>query len=543
MWIRVFLIVQMIISTAQYEDLCQNVIEKCHLQKNWPRCFENRSVTCRQSESRSFSSNFIRRVVNSSQEAVESPTSEHRVHIPSSALQKGKGAVGIASEENVLLVVTVLNSSYFPLRRTPTPRRWGLTDHSTHKQVMRELVLFVRVGNHALSNLTQPIRLIFKHNNQEDNGNCVFWQESEAEEGTGDWSSKGCDTNYNDQEFICSCNHLSFFAVLVNPKISKLDKENAVNLNYISYIGSSLSVFFTIVSLFIYACLQQRRPEKSISVHMQLTGALLCLHISFLLSKLWVWLEVDDEDGWGCKVLGFLLHWSLLATFSWTALEGFHLYLLLVQIFNIYIRRYLLKLSLLGWGVPTVVAVICGISGAYGNYSIQLLGGARNTSADGMCWISSNYPHRLVINYIAVVAYMSLVLLFNSAMLGVVVVKLWGLRKSTRGFSGGREGSGGWKVAFKKKTAQVCKDCGTVLGLSCVLGLAWGLAYSTYSPISLPGLYLFTVLNSLQGVFMFLWSLALTCKFQSDNNSSFKDQSTQKITESLRPALVTDSKG
>lgn len=83
---------------------------------------------------------------------------------------------------------------------------------------------------------------------------------------------------------------------------------------------------------------------------MQLTGALLCLHLSFLLCCLSGWLLKDNEDSLVCRGLGLFLHWSLLATFSWAALEGFHLYLLLVKVFNIYVRRYMLKLSLVGWG-------------------------------------------------------------------------------------------------------------------------------------------------------------------------------------------------
>lgn len=83
---------------------------------------------------------------------------------------------------------------------------------------------------------------------------------------------------------------------------------------------------------------------------MQLTGAMFCLHLTFLLSSLLVQLLKEIEESSFCLVLGLLLHWSLLATLTWTALEGFHLYLLLVRVFNIYVRRYLLKLSLVGWG-------------------------------------------------------------------------------------------------------------------------------------------------------------------------------------------------
>lgn len=95
---------------------------------------------------------------------------------------------------------------------------------------------------------------------------------------------------------------------------------------------------------------RRRRPEKAIGVHMQLTVALLCLQLSFLMSSYWAELLEDKEEDWACQALGLFLHWSLLACFSWMALEGFHLYLLLVRVFNIYVRRYLLKLSLVGWG-------------------------------------------------------------------------------------------------------------------------------------------------------------------------------------------------
>lgn len=83
---------------------------------------------------------------------------------------------------------------------------------------------------------------------------------------------------------------------------------------------------------------------------MQLTVAMFCLHLTFLLSSLLAQLLKEKEDGSSCLVLGLVLHWSLLATLTWSALEGFHLYLLLIRVFNIYVRRYLLKLSLIGWG-------------------------------------------------------------------------------------------------------------------------------------------------------------------------------------------------
>lgn len=81
-------------------------------------------------------------------------------------------------------------------------------------------------------------------------------------------------------------------------------------------------------------------------VHINLVIALILLNVHFLPSQVVAALSSTGA----CLYMALCLHYSLLATFSWMAVEGFHLYLLLVRVFNIYIRRYLLKLSVVGWG-------------------------------------------------------------------------------------------------------------------------------------------------------------------------------------------------
>ena len=154
--------------------------------------------------------------------------------------------------------------------------------------------------------------------------------------------------------------------------------------------------------------------------------------------------------------------------------------------------------------------------------------------------------------YLMVIIYLGLVLLFNCAMLGVVLVRL--ARQRGRG------------VRHQEGRAQLWKDWATVLGLSCVLGIPWVLAFCTYGPLSLTGNYFFTVFNSMQGedqsvftvndmavcistcssplpsysilsslpllfsgIFLFLWILARTRKSHPQEGSSFKDPSTQKM--------------
>ncbi|KAM9861007.1 adhesion G protein-coupled receptor G3-like [Aulostomus maculatus] len=445
---------------------------------------------------------------------MESPDPALQFYIPSSALQRIRGA-GAQEEEEVELRATVLNSTLFkPSSSQGRGRARKILPHEPEPQgdVMGSQVLFVKAGTHRVTDLPQPIILTFLCSKQVSSGTCVFWEE--MDDGSARWSTGGCETSYNGGTFTCSCNHLSFFAVLVNPELP-VSEQNAANLSYITYVGSALSVVFAVISFIIYICLHRRRPEKAISVHLHLTGALFCLHISFLLGSFWVWKLKGDQEDWVCQGLGLLLHWSLLATISWTAVEGFHLYLLLVRVFNIYVRRYLLKLSLVGWGLPTLTVLVCGISGAYGKY-IPKDSSNRSSTAE-ICWISSQFPHRLLVSYATAVAFPCLVVLYNSCMLGLVVFKLWALRG----------GNSNWKNGSRENWSRLWKDCVSVLGLSCVLGLPWGLAITTY--ISLAGVYIFTILNSLQGVFVFLWSVALTCKPQTDSNFSSRDPSSQNM--------------
>ncbi|XP_061567407.1 adhesion G-protein coupled receptor G1-like isoform X2 [Cololabis saira] len=483
------------------------------------RCYEDRIVNCTPSRSRS--TGFLLMRVNTSEEANVSPTQQHAVHIPSSALQRSRGS---GSSEEVVLVTSVINSTYFKTR--PRPPRKGsrifLPPQGPQGVVLGELVLAVKAGIIPLRNISPPIKLIFKKNPTVQNGTCVFWKEPENENEADGWSTDGCNTTNTGDSFICSCDHLSFFAVLVNPDIS-VDETNARNLNYITYIGSALSVLFAFMSLFIYISLHRRRPEKATGLHMQLSAALLCLHLTFLLCNLWLWLPFGTGDGLVCRGLGLFLHWSLLATLAWLALEGFHLYLLLVRVFNIYVRRYLLKVSAVGWGFPTLAAFACGVSGVYGKYELQIGEGNNRTSTAQMCWVQSPAGHAVI--YVTV-GVLCLVVLYNSCMLALVVFQLWGSRDRSGRSGWSKTGADGTKMS-REKAAELWRNGVTVLGLSCVLGLPWGLASATY--MSLPGIYIFTVLNSLQGFFVFLWSVALSRKSRCDSSSSAREPSSQKM--------------
>ncbi|XP_065808445.1 adhesion G-protein coupled receptor G1-like isoform X1 [Labrus bergylta] len=139
-------------------------------------------------------------------------TPQHRFYIPSSALQRSMG--GAASDE-VLLVTTVIESIYFKVSEPRRSKSRAIMPTRIDGDVMGGFVLVVRAGSQSVTNLPHPVRLTFVHNKQVDAGTCVFWYESAHGNGTVYWSPDGCETNNTGSETICSCNHMSFFAVLV----------------------------------------------------------------------------------------------------------------------------------------------------------------------------------------------------------------------------------------------------------------------------------------------------------------------------------------
>ncbi|KAF0043604.1 hypothetical protein F2P81_004941 [Scophthalmus maximus] len=155
-------------------------------------------------------------------------------------------------------------------------------------------------------------------------------------------------------------------AINVSASISPRDQEI---LTYISQIGCGLSLFALVTAVFIFITNRTVRADVSMKIHISLAVALILLNLHFLPSQ-----TVAAQASTGlCIYMALSLHYSLLATFAWMALEGFHVYILLVRVFNIYVKRYLLKLSVVGWGIPAVIVSLVAVidRGAYGRVALD----------------------------------------------------------------------------------------------------------------------------------------------------------------------------
>ncbi|XP_035754729.1 adhesion G protein-coupled receptor G3 isoform X4 [Egretta garzetta] len=379
------------------------------------------------------------------------------------------------SSQRVRVVVMVLNTQQLGMFK----------EANQTGQVLDDTVVGIMVGKTSISGLQDPVRLTFAHG-QLPHGitpQCVFWDPSKGQ--AGGWRNTGCVMQPGDKGTVCSCDHLTFFTLLLNPA---LDRSTAKGLMAVATVGCWVAMVFSIFTITFCIFLRCRfRSEETLRInlglHMNLVGSLLLLNLAFLLNSR---LSHGSQAG-TCKVLAGLTHYCLLCCFTWMALEGCHLYLLFVKVLGIYIRHYLAKLCLVGWGFPALVVGVAGAIGSYGPHRIQT--GEHQVIAH-LCWITSKH---VLVHYITNCGYFGLIFLFNMAIFGVVTWKSCYLQ----GMGAAQGGHKAWKVAL------------VAVGLFCLLGATWALAFLTYSTSSAPILYLFTILNSLQGIFIFIWLVAL----------------------------------
>uniref|UniRef100_A0A3B1JD34 Uncharacterized protein n=1 Tax=Astyanax mexicanus TaxID=7994 RepID=A0A3B1JD34_ASTMX len=173
--------------------------------------------------------------------------------------------------------------------------------------------------------------------------------------GLGGWSSEGCTVlNSTENETVCACNHLTSFGVLLDISGEGItNRLQATILTYITYIGCGISAIFLSITLLTYLSFKLRKDIPS-KILIQLCFALLLLNLVFLLDS---WLALYPDAVGLCISTAFFLHYFLLASFTWMALEAVQMYFALVKVFNTYISRFMLKLGLAGWVVIIVIAI------------------------------------------------------------------------------------------------------------------------------------------------------------------------------------------
>ena len=108
--------------------------------------------------------------------------------------------------------------------------------------------------------------------------------------------------------------------------------------------------------LFLSFPFRKIRRDYPSKILIQLCAALLLLNLVFLLDS---WVALYNMRTL-CISAAVFLHYFLLVSFTWMGLEAFHMYLALVKVFNTYIRKYILKFCIVGWGMYNLLAQCLG---------------------------------------------------------------------------------------------------------------------------------------------------------------------------------------
>ncbi|KAM4906043.1 adhesion G-protein coupled receptor G2 [Sylvia borin] len=379
-------------------------------------------------------------------------------------------------------------------------------------------VISSSVANLTISNLVANVTVILqniKPNQDNSTVRCVFW-DFNKNGGHGGWSYEGCMVKeIRVNETVCSCNHLTSFAVLMDLYgNAPLNPTQELVLTFISYIGCGLSAIFLSVTLVTYIAFEKIRRDYPSKILIQLCAALLLLNLVFLLDS---WIALYDTRGL-CIAVAVFLHYFLLVSFTWMGLEAFHMYLALVKVFNTYVRKYILKFCVVGWGLPAVVVSIV-LAVSPDNYGLITTGKASVNGPDEFCWIKNR-----IVFYITAVGYFCLIFLINISMFIVVLIQLCRIKKKKQ-------------LGAQRKTS--IQDLRSVAGLTFLLGITWGFAFFTVNEVFT---YLFTIFNTLQGFFIFIfycvtkenvrkqWRRYLCCgKFRLAENSDWSRTATNGL--------------
>ncbi|KAG1943978.1 adhesion G-protein coupled receptor G2 [Pimephales promelas] len=363
-------------------------------------------------------------------------------------------------------------------------------DKNMTQQILNSHILGSSLANLSIKNLREDVEFTLR-NKQPVAGNytasCVFW-DFDKNGGSGGWNPDGCyvKNSSTENETICSCNHLTSFAVLLDiSRQGQTDRLQALILTYITFIGCGVSAIFISITLLTYLAFDKIRRDIPSKILVHLCFALLFLNLVFLLDP---WLALYRNAVGLCVSTAFFLHYFLLVSFTWMGLEALHMYLAIVKVFNNYMTRYMLKFSLVGWGLPLVVVIIV-IAIPKGFYGLISDGNISDGNTEDFCWLKDDIAF-----YVAVVAYFCIIFVLNLAMFVVVMVHLRRIKRQN---------------PHNNQYRSSLQDLRSIAGLTFLLGLTWGFAFFAWGPVKLAFQYLFCIFNSLQGFFIFVFHCAL----------------------------------
>ncbi|XP_034737726.1 adhesion G protein-coupled receptor L2 isoform X19 [Etheostoma cragini] len=333
--------------------------------------------------------------------------------------------------------------------------------------------------------INDPVIFTLKHINMEHyfNSNCSFWNYSERSM-MGYWSTQGCKLlDSNKTHTTCSCSHLTNFAILMAHREIPISDLPDLILTIITRVGIVVSLVCLAISIFTFCFFRGLQSDRN-TIHKNLCINLFIAELIFLIG-------IDmTELGIGCAIIAGILHFFFLASFSWMCLEGVQLYLMLVEVFESeYSRKKYYYVS--GYLFP---AIVVGVSAAidYGSYG-----------KGKACWLSVD--NHFIWSFIGPVTF---IIMLNLIFLVITMYKMVKHTTTLKPDSSRLENIKSWVIG--------------AFALLCLLGLTWSFGLFFINEASIVMAYLFTIFNTFQGMFIFIFHCLLQKKVRKEYSKCFR---------------------
>uniref|UniRef100_A0A673AK05 Adhesion G protein-coupled receptor L3.1 n=1 Tax=Sphaeramia orbicularis TaxID=375764 RepID=A0A673AK05_9TELE len=310
--------------------------------------------------------------------------------------------------------------------------------------------------------LSEPVVFTVKHlqhSEENFNPNCSFWSYSKRTM-TGFWSTQDCRLlTTNRTHTSCSCTHLTSFAVLMaHVEVKKADSMHDLLLDVITWVGILLSLVCLLICIFTFCFFRGLQSDRN-TIHKNL-----CISLFIAESLFLVGINRADQPVRGLLYVYVCLsaqdeihnNWSMFLIPVCLSSHAFFFFFFMSLIHVLSLSPFLCR-----------------------------------------CWL------RLDTYFIwSFIGPATLIIMLNVIFLGIALYKMFHHTAILKPDSGCLDNIKSWVIG--------------AIALLCLLGLTWafGLMYINESTVIMA--YLFTIFNSLQGMFIFIFHCILQKKVRKE---------------------------
>ncbi|XP_058638540.1 adhesion G-protein coupled receptor G5-like isoform X3 [Onychostoma macrolepis] len=197
----------------------------------------------------------------------------------------------------------------------------SLFQRGSSDAVLLDDIVGLSVENEIIKNLPEPVRIRFHHSALPPNlsRRCVSWDTRRDNEVK--WRYDGCETvKIHDTETECCCNHLRYFAILVQVE-QKATVRHLEALTFITAVGCAVSLVSCLV-LFYWLC--KRRcwmldsDNSRLAHYIIIIGLLSVVVSSGIVMLFFVATKIRNRPEWRKNRMVFFSIWGLTCLFGTT---------------------------------------------------------------------------------------------------------------------------------------------------------------------------------------------------------------------------------